>query len=196
MRIAIDIDDVLTDFLSEFLHWRNRRFGTRWQRQDFWSYDWVRVFAEDRQTLNAVLFDFFNSREIRKIAPMPGAKRGIKKLKKRGHHMSIVTSRPRLIAELTGDWLQRHFHDAFEMIYFSDNPEWNSPGLSKGQIADAWQADVLIDDQIRFCREAADHGVPALLFDNPWNRQEALVENIYRVITWGDIVRISREFEN
>ena len=195
MRIAIDIDAVLGDFLSEFLRWRNERFGTRWKRRDFWTYDWAQVFAEDRRTLNAVLFDFFNSREIVRIRPMPGSRRGVRKLKKRGHLLCVITSRPRLIADLTGDWIGRHFGAAFEMVYFSDNPEWHSPGLSKGEIARNWQSDIFIDDQMRFCRESAAFGIPALLFDNPWNRHDDLPEHVYRAITWGDVVGMVKELE-
>ena len=193
MKIALDIDAVLADFLSEFLHWRNKRFGTRWQRQDFWSYDWHVVFAEERRTLNAVLFDFFHSREIARIRPMPGAQRAVKKLKNLGHELSVITSRPRLIADLTADWLERNFKSAFETVYFSNNPEWHSFGPDKGQIANAWGAELFVDDQSQYCRESAREGIPALLFDSPWNQKDELPENVYRVIVWRDAVRIVKE---
>jgi 5'(3')-deoxyribonucleotidase len=195
MKIAFDIDAVLADFLSEFLLWRNDRFNTRWRRSDFWSYQWWEVFAEKPEVMNNILFDFFNSREIHRISPMPGAKRGIRKLKRRGHHMCVITSRPRLISEITQEWLDKHFKDAFEMIYFSNAPQWESFGPSKGEIANSWGADILIDDQIKFCHEAGKFGIPSLLFDNPWNEKDELPENIYRVVTWGDIVRIIKEIE-
>lgn len=195
MRIAFDIDAVLADFLSEFLIWRNYRFNTRWRREDFWSYHWWEVFAEDERKMYEILFDFFNSKEIKKIEPMPGAKRGVRRLKKRGHQMCVVTSRPRLISELTQEWLVRHFDGCFDMVYYSNAPQWESYGPSKGEITHTWGGDLLVDDQIRFCREANDFDIPALLYDNPWNINDQLPESIYRVITWRDIKRVVKEIE-
>ena len=98
MIIAIDIDAVLADFLSQFLQYRNDTYKTEHKREDFYTYEWYKVFAEPHDTMYKILYDFFNSEYMAKIEPMPGAIAGVNRLK-REHTLNIVTSRPKMITE-------------------------------------------------------------------------------------------------
>lgn len=187
MLIAIDIDAVLGDFLTKFLEYRNREYGTSWRREDFFSYVWADVFKESPDQMYAILADFFESQEIKEIEPVPGAVENIRYLKKIGAELDVVTSRPRVIKDLTYEWLDRHFAGSFKRVYFSNQPAYGSFGETKGEICHEIRADLFIDDQYNFCDECYKEGVKVFIFDNPWNQGLVLPKGIERVFSWPEI---------
>lgn len=189
MKIAIDIDAVLADFLSMFLKYRNDTYGTSWKRKQFYTYVWAEVFGESKEKMYSVLVDFFSSDYLRQIEPMPGAAKGVKEISKK-NRLYIVTSRPRIIADITRDWLNKYFPEIFEKIYFSNQPAYGSFGSTKGEICHQTGADLFIDDQYKYCQECEKEGIKVLLFDNPWNKEDKLPKRIIRVFSWPEIVEI------
>lgn len=189
MLIASDIDAVLGDFLSMYLKYRNDTYNTNWQRDQFYTYVWSEVFQESKEQMYSILSDFFHSDYINAIEPMPGAVEGIERIGKK-NKILVVTSRPRLIADATYDWLNKYFPDKFEKVFFSNQPSYGSFGSTKGEICKQVRADMFIDDQFHYCDECNDEGVESLLYDNPWNQGVDLPKHITRVKNWGEIVKI------
>jgi 5'(3')-deoxyribonucleotidase len=188
MVIAIDIDAVLGDFLSQFLKYRNDTYGSSWKRDQFYTYVWSQVFKESKEQMYSIMSDFFNSDYIHEIKLMPGAKEGIDTLKTRGYTLDVVTSRPRLIKRETLKWLDQHFPGEFTRVYFSNQPAYGSFGPTKAMICEEIGAKFFIDDQYHYCEEVAKKGLQVFLFDNPWNQDIDLAPGIERIKTWNEIV--------
>jgi uncharacterized HAD superfamily protein len=186
MLIAIDIDAVLADLLSMFLRYRNDTYKTNFKREDFYTNEWYRVFAEPSDLLYKILYDFFKSEYMAKVEPVPGAIAGVNRLKNE-HKLVIVTSRPKIIAEETFKWIHRFFPNAFSSIYFSNQPAYNSFGPHKGEICIDVGAELFIDDQFDYGTECAKAGILTFLYDSPWNQSVKLPENMVRVRSWGEV---------
>ncbi len=188
MVIAIDIDAVLGDFLSKFLEYRNDMYGTSWKIDQFYSYVWAEVFKESKEQMYSILTDFFESSYLDEIKPVAGAVEGVRKLKELGHTLDVITSRPRLIKDATNRWIRKHFHHAFNMVYFSNQPAYGSFGDTKGEICHEIRADLFIDDQYNYCQECMAEGIRVFIFDSPWNQNISLPKRILRVFSWKEIV--------
>jgi len=193
MLIAIDIDAVLADFLSKFLEYRNKVYQTNFKRNDFYTYVWAEVFKESKEEMYAILSDFFESGYVNQIALISGAKKGIEELKKQGHTIDIVTSRPRFIKDLTLGWLKKNFGDSFKMVYFSNQPAYGSFGSTKGEICHQIKADLFIDDQLVYCKECIKENIKVFLFNNPWNKNIEIPKEITRVFSWAEIIKLTRD---
>jgi 5'(3')-deoxyribonucleotidase len=185
MIIASDIDEVLADFLVMFLKYRNDTYGTDWRTEQFYTYVWSEVFGESKERMYSILSDFFVSDHIRRIRPKRGAVAGIKELA-REHTIYVTTSRPRIIAPMTEQWLERHFPNCFTRVFFSNQPAYGSFGATKGEICHSIGADIFLDDQYSYCEECLKEGIEVILFDSPWNRELELPPHVTRVRTWGE----------
>ena len=59
MLIAIDIDAVMADLLSMFLKYRNDKYHTAWRREEFYTYEWYKVFGDPKDEMYKILYDFW-----------------------------------------------------------------------------------------------------------------------------------------
>lgn len=189
MIIAIDIDAVLGDFLSQFLKYRNDTYGTQWKRTDFETYVWSQVFKESKEVMYSIMSDFFNSDYFPNIKLMPGAQEGIDALKERGYTLDIVTSRPRLIKRETLRWLDENFPGEFTRVYFSNQPAYGSFGPTKAMVCEEIGASYFVDDQYQYCQEVAKKGIKVFLYDSPWNQDVDLDPGITRIKSWAEVVK-------
>lgn len=195
MMIAVDIDAVLADFLSKFLEYRNYIYHTNYVRDDFYTYIWAEVFGESKEQMYAILSDFFESGYVDQIKPMPGAVAGIGALEKQGHEVYVVTSRPRMIKDLTLRWLRKNFGNVFKAVFFSNQPAYGSFGPTKGEICRQIRAKVFIDDQLSYCRECLEEGRRVFLFDNPWNKDLDVPSGVIRAYSWPEIIENIKNYK-
>lgn len=55
---------------------------------------------------------------------------------------------------------------------------------SKAEICKEIQADILIEDNLKYAQQVAQAGIKVLLFDYPWNQSSNLNPLIIRVCGW------------
>lgn len=187
MRIGIDFDDVLVDFVPAFLHYHNRLYGTDTSRDDVWSYHFWEVFDITKDEMLRRIFSFLDSPESESIRPIVGACKGVMAIGEK-HELHIITGRQDRIAPMTSRLLLKHFGDAFSGIHFANHFSDNASHLSKGVICDRLGIDVLIDDSPANALESAAPGRKVLLLDAPWNGTIADTDSIRRVRSWKDII--------
>ena len=187
MRIGIDLDDVLADFVPAFLAYYNRRHGTTFSKGDVWSYHFWEVFGVSKDETLRRVFAFLDSPEADHMRPIDGSREGIAALAE-DHELHIVTGRQDRIAEMTFRWLSWRFGDPFEDIHFANHYSGSGPNLSKGVICDRLGLDVLVDDAPTNALESAAPGRKVLLLDAPWNSAIRETDSIMRVRSWGNIV--------
>ncbi len=187
--IAVDFDDVLMEFNAGFLDFHNRVHGTTLTFDQLINYDnWEVVYGCDKETMTARAKNFYVSREHQLVEPVAGAVNAIEKLS-RSHSLQIVTSRPTSVREHTLEWLDRHFPGLFHDFHFTNiyAADVGTKPRSKSEVCREIGAAVLIDDALRHATEVADHAIPVLLPDRPWNREHTPV-GVTRVHSWPDIV--------
>jgi 5'(3')-deoxyribonucleotidase len=113
-----------------------------------------------------------------------GAIGAVEQLRREGHYLEIVTSKPEWAEDIVWRWIAEH-----------RLPVQRVTIVNKDAKSAATDADVLIDDYPPNCIGWAesDPNRSALLFDAPYNRADALVTGVKRVTGWSHAAWAVRE---
>ena len=188
MKIGIDVDEVLVDFMENLIALYNQSHNACFRRHDFRSMRFAETWGGSDEEAKEEVRRFFESSHFDEIEPISQSQYGIEKLKLSGHELIIVTSRPESVRERTLDWLNQNYLGAFSEFYFTS--EWfNGGGSRKPDICIKAGIEILVDDALENGRECSEAGIKVLLPDCPWNQTEDLPEGIKRVYSWEEIVR-------
>lgn len=182
MRILVDVDGVLADYVGAILAGVNETLGTSFRHEDVTQWNISEALGIGSQTVR----DFAVSPDlVRGLEPIRGAKEGFKMLDQT-QYVYVVTC-PGDTPTWTSDreaWLWKHFQFPRSRVVHT---------YCKHII----QGDMLIDDNVDNVRAwAAEHkyGV-ALLWDRPWN-QRADVGRYTRVKSWEEIAALIERIED
>jgi len=180
MRIGIDIDDVLAQFNKQWLHYYNKTYGTNYQYEDMIDYDFSKVYtdATGEEIFNRV-FDFYKSPEFDEVIPVEGSQDGVKAIQ--DHELFVITSRNEDLQAETLDWLSKYFHNSFDEVIFTNNftQNVNHKARPKSEVGKELGLHYMVEDAIK-----------VLLLDRPWNRNSTPHDNISKVQTWSDVVKL------
>lgn len=180
MHIAVDADDVVVDFIGGLLAAVKKEHGvtilqesiTEWDLhpvldhhlgQSFWT--WLRV----KEWLWA------------NFPAVDGAIGAIDKLRRDGHYLEMITSKP--------DWAE---HNVWKFLG-KWRPAFHRVTITKleDKKADFTNADILIDDKPQNVLDFAATGREAILFSAPHNRGFTdLPKGIVRADNWQDVLGI------
>jgi 5'(3')-deoxyribonucleotidase len=180
LHVAIDLDDVILDFCGglwaaiEHEHDITLPPVTKWEIHDILDpivgKDWFE-WLKDRQLWNT-------------FPPMVGAMGGLNQLRKDGHYLEIVTSKPQWAERSTWKWIGDH-----------------APPVHRVTIADMktlkvniTNADILIDDRPENVEAFADDGRVGILFTRPHNIDHwvDIRSGVARANDWHEVVELVR----
>jgi 5'(3')-deoxyribonucleotidase len=191
--LAIDIDDVLSEHYGILIDYFNLVYGLKLDHERL-HHGILREVMVDvdlpREQIVEETERFLNSPGFNPH-PLPHAIDVITKLKPR-YHLVIVTARGDFIEEKTRGWLKQHFAEAFSNVEFVGTIGWGR-GMDVGKTDKLQQLDanILIDDNLRHCTEAAALGVKAVLFgEYSWNRSETLPGGVTRAQDWLEVEKL------
>jgi len=188
-RIAWDIDDVCADNATGFAEFCNKTWGLAMTADDF-SEDWCAMWGVDIDEVNRRSEIFHTSDAALNYAPHEGAYDTLLALSKNNEN-HVVTSRRALLREHTDLWIAKHFPDIFTAIHYSgifDNLKYGDHLKTKADVLVDIKADYLVDDQLKHCIAAVEHGIPAVLFgDYKWNQTDKLPAGITRCANWKEV---------
>ena len=195
LRIGIDLDEVLAQFVHAFLDFHNHVYGTAYRFEDIFTFNMDEVWDIPKDVLHERFLEFYRSAYFTQIPTVTGAVDAIRALEQ-AHELFIITARPDRIREETMDWLDHHFPDVFsdEHVHFASNVFANG-NHRKGKICQALALDVMVEDNAEYAEECAPHVGTIFLIDSPWNQSESLPENVVRVQGWDQIVQAIQEHE-
>lgn len=186
MRIAIDLDDVLSSFIAEFLRWYNTKYGTSWQFEDFADYHWSNWMNITREQAIKAVHNFFLTPEFANLPVIPGAQEFIRRLANQ-HELHIVTSRQYVAETITYAWLEKNFPGVFRGVLFANHYSMDgSPALTKGELCEQASCELIIDDDSRHIGALVEHHIKMVLIDKPWNKNDQLPAGVIRVYNWED----------
>lgn len=188
MKIAIDVDDVLADFLPTLLLFYNKQYGVNYEKNHFKSYHLWETWGGTREEAIDKVFEFYDAEEFNNIPVIPGAQHVVNELRQ-NHELVIVTARPEAIREKTESWINRHFPKTFSTVHIANRFSKSGPQTTKAEICEKNGIDMLIDDSLDYALQSVAPHRRILLFDNPWNQHPELPTGITRVHSWEDIPR-------
>ena len=119
MRIGIDLDEILAEWMNSFIDFHNINYGTNLERKNFYTFDLWKPLdikrGEERERINK----FSKSNFYKNISPVEGSIEGIDNLQ--NNKLFIITGRKNKNKSATLDWIA-----AFFLIYVHC---WSQKGL-------------------------------------------------------------------
>jgi 5'(3')-deoxyribonucleotidase len=186
LHIALDLDDVVLDFVAGILDTVNRDFGSNVQPEDVKSWDFGQYIDG---VIGRPWFQWLEDHSwlwAQKFKPVPGAIGGIEKLRRAGHYLEIVTAKPAWAEDATWEWLARYKPRVHRLTIV--------PVEHIGNKHEVTEADVLVDDKWENCEAWANDGRQAVLYNRPHNAHYGSPPSgVIRVPDWQHVLRVFDE---
>ena len=189
MKVIVDMDEVLAQFVQKVLDRWNAENGTSFTHDqiDMWHMEetlgpksWGKIDGWCGEK------GFFRS-----LDPVPGAVAGFRSLMEAGHDVIVATAVVKTADNCYDDkraWMRDHF------------PDWSLKNLIAVSRKGMLRGDILIDDGEHNIKDWTEEGPVngAILFDAPWNRDVPSVVNrkyVRRAHGWDEIPKIVEGIE-
>ena len=190
MRIVVDQDEVLAQFVNKVLKRWNAINLTSYTREDVNCWRMEEILGVDRLGRSAEgLIDEWMREDgfFEKLDPMPGAINGFNALRQQGHDVLVATSIPEVAWNAFDGkrrWMRKHF------------PDWSMKNFiacsRKGTLAGS--SHLLIDDGAHNIKDwAPGFWNRAIVFDAAWNR-DVEGDYVYRASNWVEVLEIVSKF--
>lgn len=185
-KIALDIDDVLIDFNTGFLKFFNEKLNTSHTIKDITAYEYHTIFDVTKEKSQEIIDEFMDSFLHLETPPVVGVVEGLKLINH--HEIILISARPEKRRKLTIDWIEKHLQGLAQIHSIILTGQYHGETKKKGEIAKEIGIDMFVEDSLANAYDIANHGIPVLLFDTPWNQDSNLPLLITRVKTWEEIV--------
>lgn len=176
MRVAVDIDGVLCDHVTGILPRIFEKYGVVLTKESVrtWDHDFgpSSIVQEFKDAYTDAEF-------MRHLPPIEGAREGVSRLET-SHSVVIVTARPESTRPVTTEWVAQHIGNYVPRFVRG------SKLVSEG--------DVLVDDHPVNITDFLKAGRRAVVFDQPWNRDEPMLgvgsdsKLLSRAHNWAEVV--------
>jgi len=188
MKIAIDIDDTVLNFLDGFFSFYKKHHNPSfdYKREKVSNYLFEDILGIDTNKVISLFSEFKKTHFFKKMTPLDGAKEAIIKLSK-GNEIIFITARPSDLNQETKEHLDSLFpkHN-FQIIHSHDSK--NNKIKEKADFCKDLGIEVIIEDDKKAALNCAQKGIACFLIDQPWNRDMGDCARIMRVKTWPEIV--------
>jgi 5'(3')-deoxyribonucleotidase len=180
MKIWVDLDEVLAEFVECFLLYHNKINNTNYKKEDFFSYNFPDVYGWTKEENLQEVFDFQQSEYFPHIQPVIWALPVLERLKI-DHELYIITSRQDYIQEQTRLRVDTHYPNIFENIYFTNDYslEWTS--RKKSDVCNELGIELMIDDSLIYAEDCASNERKIYLYNRPWNQSQPQSPLIQRI---------------
>lgn len=190
MKIGIDLDEVLGPFTEPFMNFHNKKYGTRILLNQVNNYDFHSLLGITEEESIGRVYRFYESDEFYSIKPLDGAVEAIETLHEIGHHLELITARPKIMEVKTRNWINKYFPDKFSNIHITNSYALEGTSVKKSEVCKKQNIPLIIDDSPHHAIDCASAGVDAILLNYPWNLNVAMPENVTRVNSWKEIIEI------
>ncbi|QDZ23033.1 haloacid dehalogenase-like hydrolase [Chloropicon primus] len=191
-KVAVDVDEVLAQFLLSLNSYYEDRFSKRYGIEHYDEYYFCKIWDCSPDDSNDIVHQFFDSHHFRDgIVPVPGALQALRELRTKCD-LVVITSRQNAIRSATERWVESHFPGVFEDLFFCNHFALDGESVSKAEMCSRVGADLLIDDNPGYASDCAGSGLDVILFDYkssyPWSKACEEHENIRRCADWEEIL--------
>jgi len=185
MKIGIDLDDVIVDYMGGFCKFYNYKHGTNFSISDFKSYHIWETIGGTRLQAISLVRKFYNSYLFDRLKLIRGAKEGVREIFN-NHDSEIITARFGYFKIKTERCLKKNFKDIDLRVFY---PGFFNAAEKKLRICQERGIELMIEDNKDYALKIARGGIKVLLFDRPWNRDGEIKEgNIIPVKNWNEIL--------
>lgn len=189
-HIAVDLDDVVLDFCGGLVTAMNKEFDAGLTLDSFEEWD-LKTLLDP--VIGRSWWDWLRERDWlwANFDAIDGSLGGLEKLRRDGHYLECVTSKPQWAEASVWKWLGK-WRPPFQAVTIVDTAKEGSV-----RKVDVTEASILIDDKpsniADFCNEARS----GILFDRPHNLKmkpdTKAVWAYQRAAGWTDVLNIITE---
>lgn len=184
--IAVDLDEVLADFIGTFLDYYNELYQSTHRKEDFVSYHLEETIGGTKEDMVRKILAFYAHDRFRLVEPVAGATEAVAHLAKTTR-LIIVTARPKQFSRETEVWVETHFPKTFSDIFYTYNPHSRLGLGSKAEVCQQIGARALVDDAFENSLDFVNHPTKFLLFTQPWNIAFTTPGSMQRVNSWDEV---------
>lgn len=184
MKIGIDLDDVIVEFVQPFLDIYEKEANKKKKVEDIFTYQlWIPLGLSKGETID-LAEKFYKTDLFEKGDLIEGAKEFIEYLHV-NHEVVFITSRPLHLKEKTSNLIKKHFPTQnFEIIHTGD---FTGYGKTKAQVCEEYKIEIIIEDNKNYVHECSEKGIMCFLVNKPWNQNSKESKRIVRVRNLNEI---------
>jgi len=194
MKIAFDLDDVLSCFNLIWHQYHNKHYGTKVTMEDITDFYLPTVYKVPLDVAMQRVFEFYRSEEAENIPIEPGAIMVTQELKKRGHALYVLTSRDPEIKDKTVEWININLPNTFKEVIFTKQfslSDGFNNNVKKSDACKKYGIDMLVEDAPLYAMDVAEAGLIAVLVEKNWNKNfKDPNKNLYRVKNITEILQL------
>lgn len=183
VRLGIDIDGVLANFDIQYRRLLKSRFGIILARRDVTRFNIPELVGLSQKDSEKIIEEFRERRLWENLSLVRGVLPFIKYINA-NCSVTVVTSRPLELKEMTEKWLARKKIRYERLMLTAGGSKWTAFEKTAGK------PDYFIEDCLEYALSLADKGIQVLLLDCPWNRGPVKHPNIKRMAGFDEIVRV------
>jgi len=158
MKIGIDIDGIIADFVSSFLPYLNKY--CKCKVEDIVSYDFEKNIDISHENIEKLWKEVESNKIYSDLSLVKNSKMALEILA-RENRIYLISSRKKESHKDTLTWLRRN-KIPFDRLILTN-------GL-KDKISSMKKCDIVIEDSLEVARILEAQGIPVLLFEYPWSR--------------------------
>ncbi len=192
MKIGIDMDEVIADWVNAVLNFYHAKTGKKHYKEEFKEYKLWPVWGISKEEAVEIVDEFHEIHKPHEVSPIKDAIDAIKKLGEK-HEPIIITGRPIRFKHKIHEWLEYYFgKNNIQIIHAGDFHKGQA--ALKAEICKEKFITVLLEDAPETALDCVNSGIKIILFDQPWNRDINL-DNITRVYNWQEALSIIERLE-
>lgn len=191
--IGIDFDDVISSYMEGFLAYYNEKYKASHKHDDMYTFDLSEILNCSEEENYIMRDDHYESHYHDSTPEIHEAKKYISLLAEE-YELVIITARPPYQKEKVLMLAKEILPHIKEFVFLGapkDMTNWQKK--SKGESAVEHNISLFIDDSYANAKSVVEKDIPVLLFDAPWNKKEALLPLMTRVVSWEEVYREVRE---
>jgi 5'(3')-deoxyribonucleotidase len=179
LRIAVDVDEVLTPLLPTMMKWRKPRVPV----PPKYPYIYRKIYGVSEEESALMVREFYDSEEFANLPVIPGALECLTDLKQKSR-LYVMTGRQNIVRSKTEKWIEQNFPGIFTDVILTNSFTKNE--VSKAELCKILNIGLLIDDNLPACYDCRDSKILALNFIGdpvyPW-----CYENKFSMKTWKQV---------
>lgn len=194
MKIALDLDEVIADFLDSLLKFYHKRKGKLHKKEEFTEYKWWPVWGVSLEEAIRITDEFHETHKIDEIKPVEFAIESLNQLINNNDELFIITARPVRFKRRVEEWLV-HYLKTDKVKVFHSGDFHKGQASNKSQICSEMNIKLILEDSGETAIECANNGIFVLLFDKPWNKKYSH-QKIIRVKNWLEALEEIKSIRN
>jgi len=184
MKIALDIDGCMAEFVRPFLNYYNNQHLTELKYEDVTDYSMDMLGEDFKKNFRKDYDRFIASGYFLDLCVVDGSQEIVTQMKRDGHIIDVVTGRSDSYKGVndTKRWLNTHMIP-YDKLCFRDAKD-------KPQYLEDAGVDVVVEDYYDTAVECGKRNINALLYHRPWNKNKPSAKGVIAVRSWHEVYDI------